>query len=82
MYWGRVTKELGKEVYTKENLAPPKLTQWDSARKEFWQLFVWRNVREWKMNDVAKGAVVGVELLGLFTIGEVVGRRSLIGYNV
>jgi len=31
--------------------------------------------------QVASGAVLGAELLGFFTVGEIIGRMKLVGYR-
>lgn len=38
--------------------------------------------KKWTVQDVAKGGVVAAELYTFFLIGEIIGRRNLIGYNV
>lgn len=34
------------------------------------------------MQEMAVAGVVGAELLGFFTIGEIIGRFKLVGYRV
>ncbi len=39
------------------------------------------NPGELTYRELAIGAVGGAQILGMFTIGEMVGRKSIIGYN-
>jgi len=79
IYNARVLKEIAKEVYTKENLRPPSTAQVSEA---------WEGLKSIKRSDVKNLSIeniktIGVrslECLGFFAIGEVIGRRSLIGY--
>ncbi|EFP85571.2 uncharacterized protein PGTG_11927 [Puccinia graminis f. sp. tritici CRL 75-36-700-3] len=78
------TKEVLKQVYIKENLAPPKLEQIKSSYHE-----ILRNVSSlnfWKQSlesgDWKRLAVYGVEAVGLFSIGEMIGRRHIVGYKL
>ncbi|KAN0126126.1 hypothetical protein V8E53_015378 [Lactarius tabidus] len=80
-----VAREVLKHVYTAERLQPPASlgavmgtygTLWGRARS----IAYWRKVvasGEW-----ARLGVYAVEAYGVFKIGEIVGRRSLVGYNV
>ncbi|KAH9050356.1 hypothetical protein EDB83DRAFT_2399960 [Lactarius deliciosus] len=80
-----VAREVLKHVYTAERLQPPTSlgavfgtygTLWGRARS----VAYWRQVvasGEW-----ARLGVYAVEAYGIFKIGEIVGRRSLVGYNV
>lgn len=38
-------------------------------------------IRSLSAAQVAGGAVVGAEILGFFTIGEIIGRMKLVGYR-
>lgn len=69
----------------KVELAPPKPSDWPLIRKELMSLkdkafsgkFLDLTVKE----AVANG-LVAVEIAMWFYVGEIIGRRSLIGYNV
>ena len=37
---------------------------------------------EMTFSDMATGAVCGVQIFGAFCIGEVLGRKNLVGYDV
>ncbi|CAG8510031.1 5020_t:CDS:2, partial [Acaulospora colombiana] len=80
VYNARVLKEIAKEVYVKENLRPPSAAQISE---------VWEGLKSIRPSDINKLSsddikTIGVrslECLGFFIIGEVIGRRGLIGYN-
>ena len=36
----------------------------------------------WTWGDVVAGGIIGVQVVGAFALGEVIGRGSLIGYAV
>jgi len=42
---------------------------------------LWSRVRGLNGAQLAGGAIVSVELLGLFTVGEIIGKRKLVGYR-
>lgn len=80
-----VLKELLKQVYIKESLAPPKslseITQayrvlWEQASSVQW----WRNALE--SGEWQKVGIYALEAYGIFHIGEMIGRRSIVGYNL
>jgi len=85
MYNLSVARELLKQVYVKERLQPPtNLGVVRSAYSELWSRATnptyWRGILnngEW-----VKVSIYAVEAYGIFKIGEIVGRRSLVGYNV
>ncbi|CAG8478682.1 11055_t:CDS:2 [Ambispora leptoticha] len=83
-----VAKEIFKEVWTKEGLAPPNMTQLDEARNFFAKHFdELRTLKSKKFQshssrDYAAFAIRSVEVAGFFFIGEIIGRGSLVGYNV
>ncbi|KAK9763819.1 hypothetical protein K7432_009191 [Basidiobolus ranarum] len=78
----RVAKEIAKQVYVKEGLAPPTTAQFNQAKEQFQRSLDWTIIRELTLKQVAQKAVIGVEIAGFFFIGEVIGRRNLIGYDV
>jgi len=73
-----VLRELGKQVYISEKLAPPTNPQViRQAYEEFYHKASdpswWRSILEsgeWK-----RYAIYAVEAYGIFTIGEMIGRR-------
>lgn len=83
MYDAKVAGEIAKQVYTKERMNFPSGQQFSEAQqyvqKDLMNALTWKNITK---RDVAKGAVVAAELYTFFLIGEIVGRRHLIGYKV
>ncbi|ODV78005.1 uncharacterized protein CANTADRAFT_7473 [Suhomyces tanzawaensis NRRL Y-17324] len=90
LYWTKVGAEVGKVVYKKEGLAPPsgqqfqqlyqnalKFVQSPAQQKEF--LSKAAQIQPNKETAV-KAAVYGTQLLAFFSIGEIIGRRSIFGY--
>ncbi|XP_020627054.1 ATP synthase subunit g, mitochondrial-like [Orbicella faveolata] len=69
----------------KVEMLPPKLSEWPAIKKSFIGLkeaalkgkFLDITVKEATVNTL-----VAVEIAFWFYVGEVIGRRSLIGYNV
>ncbi|CAK9782193.1 hypothetical protein CC85DRAFT_282208 [Cutaneotrichosporon oleaginosum] len=84
VYNFNVFTSLCRQVYQAEKLAPPtQLAQWASAYSQifsaatspaFWQ-------KAMSNGQAAKIAVAGVEAYGIYKIGEIIGRRNLIGYK-
>jgi len=80
-----VAREFLKQVYVAERLAPPLSPQtWSSAYTTLAQRA--RNPNYWreivKTGEWARVGVYALEAYGIFKIGEILGRRSLVGYNV
>lgn len=74
-----------KTVYKRENLAPPSsLDQITSAYRTLFDraksLPYWQNL--YRTGEYKKVAVGAAEVYGIFKIGEILGRRSLVGYKV
>ena len=90
VYWGKVGAEIGKIVYQKEGLAPPSVAQFQqvytnafkylqtpSLQKQLFEKAVtFRPTKE----CVYKAGIYGTQLLAFFSVGEIVGRRSIFGY--
>jgi len=85
MYNLEVARELLKQIYIAENLKPPRSMStlveaytniFNHARKADY----WRGVL--RSGDWAKLGIYALEAYGIFKIGEIIGRRSLIGYKV
>ncbi|KAG8895900.1 hypothetical protein FRB99_000286 [Tulasnella sp. 403] len=85
IYNTRVLGHVFKQVYKAEKLAPPSsFAEIQSAYQTLFNrakdISYWRNLYstgEWK-----KVAIGGLEVYGIFKLGEIIGRRSLIGYKV
>jgi len=80
-----VARELFKQIYIAERLQPP--TSLSTIQSAYSTLFsrarspaYWREIissGEW-----TKVAIYGLEAYGVFKIGEILGRRSLVGYKL
>ncbi|KAI9475820.1 MAG: mitochondrial ATP synthase g subunit-domain-containing protein [Benjaminiella poitrasii] len=82
VYNTKVAMEVAKQVYTKEGMAFPTGAQFSEAQQSLQNSLKIKNLKNLSFADVAKGGVVLAEIYTFFLIGEIVGRRSLVGYNV
>ncbi|RLV92986.1 ATP synthase subunit g mitochondrial [Spathaspora sp. JA1] len=90
IYWGKVSGELAKQVYKKEGLAPPSVQEFQTYYGNILKNLKSSSQREAIANKVlnfqpsskcaAKAGIYGIQLLAFFSVGEVIGRRQLIGY--
>ena len=74
-FWGHAKVELG----------PPGLSQWPEIRHGLGRL--WNSTISGKFLDVtlteaSKNTLVAVEVACWFYVGEMIGRKSIIGYKV
>ncbi|KAF5327478.1 hypothetical protein D9619_005135 [Psilocybe cf. subviscida] len=79
-----VTKEVLKQIYVKEGMSPPSL---DAVRAAYSSL--WAQVSNpqilghlVKSGEIARVGIYGLQAYGIFKIGEIVGRQSLVGYKL
>ncbi|KAF5380517.1 hypothetical protein D9615_004743 [Tricholomella constricta] len=79
-----VAREVLKQIYRTEGLAPPSLSTVQGAYKTLWSRATNLGyMREITANgQLARVGVYAVEAYGIFKIGEIVGRRSLVGYDL
>ncbi|KAL0145364.1 ATP synthase subunit G ATP20 [Mucor lusitanicus] len=82
IYNTKVAVEVAKQVYTKEGMAFPTGAQFSEAQQTLQNTLKIKNLKNLTFSEVAKGGVVLAEIYTFFLIGEIVGRRNLIGYNV
>ena len=76
--------EFGKTVAKHERLAPPALDQWPAARtelKSIWQTMRSKHVADFTPVQVGRGVLLAVEVTGFFILGEMIGRRKIVGYQ-
>lgn len=74
-FWGHARVELG----------PPAPGQWPEIRKGFSNLYqsaITGKFLDLTVAQATKNSLVAVEVACWFYIGEIIGRRSLIGYKV
>ncbi|KIM36036.1 hypothetical protein M413DRAFT_32066 [Hebeloma cylindrosporum] len=79
-----VTKELFKQIYVQEGMKPPTLDAYRAAYTSLWTQvknpgFVREIVRSGELGRVG---IYGLQAYGIFKIGEIFGRRSLVGYKI
>ncbi|KAH7884877.1 mitochondrial ATP synthase g subunit-domain-containing protein [Phlebopus sp. FC_14] len=85
IYNAQVARELLKQIYIAERLQPPASlstvtdaysTLWSRAKSPAY----WRGILsngEW-----TKVGIYAIEAYGIFKVGEILGRRSLVGYDL
>lgn len=85
MYNAAVAREFLKQVYIRESLAPP--TSVSSFTSTYSTLFsrardlnYWRSIAQ--SGEWATVGIVGLEAYFIFHIGEIIGRRSIVGYKL
>ena len=69
----------------KVEMLPPKLSEWPAIKKSFLGLkdaAIKGKFLDITMKEATVNTLVAVEIAFWFYVGEVIGRRSLIGYNV
>ncbi|KAG6866406.1 hypothetical protein C0991_004691 [Blastosporella zonata] len=79
-----VTREVLKQIYRTEGLAPPSFATVQTAYQTIWQrVSNPAYFREIAGNgELARIGVYAVEAYGIFKIGEIFGRRTLVGYDL
>ncbi|KAI7905693.1 mitochondrial ATP synthase g subunit-domain-containing protein [Cokeromyces recurvatus] len=82
VYNTKVAVEVAKQVYKKEGMAFPTGAQFSEAQQTLQNNLKISNLKNLTSADVVKGGVVLAEIYTFFLIGEIVGRRNLVGYNV
>jgi len=96
VYWSKVGGEVAKQVYLKEKMSPPSSAQFQETFEALKQQAAKpetilnkateytdiNKLRSLGWRPFARAGLRGVELFGFFCIGEMVGRRSIKGYNV
>ncbi|UZJ54021.1 hypothetical protein CBS101457_003341 [Exobasidium rhododendri] len=84
-YQLRVAGSLFKQVYIAEGLAPPKTFKtFSDAYKTMYERTIDPNfwTKLYNSGDWKKFAIYSLEVYGIFTIGEMIGRRHLVGYKI
>ncbi|KAJ1032500.1 hypothetical protein NDA16_000524 [Ustilago loliicola] len=80
-----IASNIAKQVYVAEGLAPPtSLNTITSAYRQIWSKAsdkaYWAQLLT--KGDWKRVGIYAVEAYGIFTIGEMIGRRSLVGYKL
>lgn len=90
VYWGKVGAELGKQVYKAEGLAPPTQQQFQQVYQSALK-FIKSPEQQKKFLEqaaafkpstrcAAKVSIYGIQLAAFFSVGEIIGRRQIVGY--
>lgn len=90
VYWGKVGAEVAKVVYKSEGLAPPSQTQFQQVYQSWFKVLktpseqkaLLGKLQSVELNKAtaAKVAIYGIHSLAFFSVGEIIGRRSIFGY--
>ncbi|KAJ5088554.1 ATP synthase subunit G atp20 [Penicillium angulare] len=96
LYYSRVGLELGKLVFRGQNMSPPNLATFQSYFQPLINLsrnpaalksvnispanFLAR-IRNASPKELAFAGVTAAEVVGFFTIGEMIGRMNIVGYR-
>lgn len=95
VYYAKVGLELGKIVVKGQGMNPPSVSTFQAYFQNLWKqlqtpaVFLSslakslnpQQIRNISRTQVVTGGVLVAELLGFFTVGEMVGRLKLIGYH-
>ncbi|CEQ41818.1 SPOSA6832_03569 [Sporobolomyces salmonicolor] len=80
-YNAAVAKEFAKQVYQAEKLGPPSLAQASYTYQQFFrqapQFSFWQKLYE--SGEYKRWLLYAVEAYGIFSIGEMIGRRHIVG---
>ncbi|PVH13889.1 uncharacterized protein CXQ87_002007 [Candidozyma duobushaemuli] len=92
VYWGKVGAEVGKIVYKQEGLAPPSQAQFKQVYNNFVKFLQTPSEQKAALEAVTKFqpnkqnlsqlGIYSIHVLAFFSVGEIIGRRSLFGYPV
>lgn len=90
VYYGKVGAELSKQVYLKEGLQPPSVTDFKKVYSELYKMSMHYAVKPKEVmeffkavskNDAIRYGSYAVQVVGFYSVGEVIGRRHLVGYK-
>jgi len=97
IYWSKVVGELAKEVWKREQMRPPSAHQFQTtfshwyaqgknllsqAPKIDYMALLQQTREKTNLQTLAYAGVFGAQVWGFFALGEIIGRRNLIGYSV
>ncbi|BGP01377.1 hypothetical protein JCM10296v2_002466 [Rhodotorula toruloides] len=84
LYNAAVAREFAKQVYVAEQLAPPSFAQFSYTFRHFFQQApspsFWKEL--YKSGEYKRWLLYGVEAYGIFKLGEMIGRRHMVGYKL
>ncbi|KAF9437875.1 hypothetical protein BGZ76_010752 [Entomortierella beljakovae] len=86
VYNAKVAGQIAKKVYIREGMAPPSGTQFEAAKeatlkfaKSARSANTWKNISK---DQYLKAGLVAAEAYTFFMVGEIIGRRNIVGYSV
>ncbi|KAF9992003.1 ATP synthase subunit G atp20 [Entomortierella chlamydospora] len=86
VYNAKVAGQIAKQVYIREGMAPPSGAQIEAAKdatlkfiKSARSANTWKNISK---DQYLKAGLVAAEAYTFFLIGEIIGRRNIVGYDV
>lgn len=91
IYWSKVGAELGKSVYKAEGMAPPSQAQFKSVYECITTMLAapnkgtiiknrFQSLGSDNTEAALKLGVNVVQCVGFFSLGEIIGRRQIVGY--
>ncbi|KAK9488566.1 mitochondrial ATP synthase g subunit-domain-containing protein [Lipomyces starkeyi] len=89
LYWSKVVAEVSKQVYLRESFAPPTAAQFQSTYNGLYSsvlpYFTSPEAFLAALKSINGAALFkfvgyGIQLFGAFSLGEIVGRRKIVGY--
>ncbi|GMM51508.1 F1F0 ATP synthase subunit G [Starmerella bacillaris] len=94
IFYSKVAGEIGKYVWQKEGMALPSLAEFQQSFTNAYKSTVdlglafsqkpaagLHYARNLKKDDYIKGGAVLIQLAGIFSIGEMIGRGHIYGYK-
>ncbi|CVK84461.1 f-type H+-transporting ATPase subunit G [Fusarium sp. NRRL 25303] len=92
VYYSKVALELGKFIFHNQKMSPPNLATFQNTYQSIIKSIQNRTIIQSSQNAIqqvrnigpaqlAAGGVVAAEVLGFFTVGEIIGRFKLVGYR-
>ena len=80
----KISSEVFGQVYKHEKLAPPNPAEFSSAFAELGSgvmNLARKPIVDYTPMQIWNFSLLGLELVGFYTIGKVIGRRQIIGYE-
>ncbi|KAJ3530172.1 hypothetical protein NM208_g9441 [Fusarium decemcellulare] len=92
VYYSKVGLEVGKLVFHGQKMSPPNMATFQTTYQNLLKSIQNRSFIQSSQNviqqarnigptQLAAGGVVLAEVLGFFTVGEIIGRFKLVGYR-
>ncbi|KAG4302113.1 hypothetical protein PCANB_001655 [Pneumocystis canis] len=78
----QVAQELIKQVWTQEKLRPPSFSEIERTYRTFPQYLNISYFRSLSQEELIRLGIYLIEAYGFFKLGEIIGRRHLIGYKI